>query len=98
MSFKVFIGLLSMFNYVSSTVLYVVIGMWLERHDSLRRWRLWLMTVLWTAVWIGTLSLAFRPIGPLKVSLGVVLGAAIGAITGLFVKMPETPPPTESNK
>ena len=66
------------------TCLYVLTGVWLEKHGEARRWRVWLMDTIFCAIVMGAIFTLLQPFDLLVVGLGFILGAVVGAILGLF--------------
>src|SRR5690349_8417200 len=60
------------------TCLYVLTGVWLEKHAEARRWRVWLMDTFFCAIVMGAIFTLLQPFDLLVVGLGVILGAVVG--------------------
>ncbi len=89
----VLIGFVIISVIVSAIALTVWVWLWMDqRYGGVRRWQLWLMSVVLCAIFGADLFLAPQPLDPRLVGLGAGLGALVGAIMGLFVKNPAPAP------
>jgi hypothetical protein len=73
---------------VGLVILYVVTGMWLNRHGGARRWHVLVMSVVIDAAVGCSVFWVAQPDDLRLIGLGASLGALAGAISGLFIKVP----------
>ena len=86
---SLFIGFDILIVVLSVSALFVATGMWLDKHGGWHRWHLWLMAVVASAVFAGAIFMAIQPLDLHTIGLGAGLGALIGSITGLIIKVPQ---------
>ena len=95
-SFFIGIGILIVVLGVSA--LFIATGMWLDTHGGWHRWQLWLMAVIATALFVGAIFMAIQPLDLHTIGLGAGLGALIGSITGLIIKVPQPSRPNSQRR
>jgi len=84
-----FIGIGIVAVALGVSALFTVAGMWLDQHSGWHRWQLWLMAVIASALLAGAIFMAIPPLSLRTIGIGAGLGALIGAITGLLIKVPQ---------
>lgn len=83
LSWIVFFGIL--FGIIA---LCVGAGMWLDEHGGARRWHVWVLSVFFCAAAAADIFIAAQPRNLQLIGLGAGFGALVGAIYGLFAKVP----------
>ena len=78
--------------------LYVATGTWLDRHGGAHHWQVWLMDIIVGVVVMGVIFMAIQPFDLRTVGWGAGLGAVVGAIWGLFHKIPPAARPQRQRK
>lgn|GEM_PF-3621094 len=84
----VVLGVLIGLIIAGAGILFVATGMALSKHGRVRRWQAWFMGVIASAIVMSAIFMAIQPFSFSHIVYGLAIGAIIGAISGIFIRLP----------